>query len=155
MFANGYRLPSSEEWEFAYRGGEYYTYAGSDTLEEVDWYYSNSNEMTHEVGLKKSNGYGLYDMSGNVKEWVGTVIRLTQHGEQRLTGLKGGCYLSGGMMWVADTVVKDCQATGQENHNPNSQSSLYGFRIVCREDTFNDFFSSEEYKKWLLQRLTP
>lgn len=67
--ANGYRLPTEAEWEWAARGGENYKYAGSDTVDEVAWYSSNSSSKTHEVKTKKSNGYGLYDMSGNVKEW--------------------------------------------------------------------------------------
>lgn len=67
--ADGYRLPTEAEWEYAARGGENYAYAGSETLEEVGWYLPNSDGKTHEVKKKKANGYGLYDMSGNVAEW--------------------------------------------------------------------------------------
>ncbi len=68
--ANGYRLPTFEEWEYAAKGGENYTYSGSDNIDEVAWHYGNSDVRIQPVAQKKANGYGLYDMSGNVEEWV-------------------------------------------------------------------------------------
>lgn len=68
--ANGYRLPMNDEWEEAAKGGEDYTYSGSDDLDEVGWYDDNSNNVTHPVAQKMANGYGLYDMSGNIWEWM-------------------------------------------------------------------------------------
>lgn len=67
-----YRLPTEEEWEYAARGGSRsygYKYSGSQTLNSVAWYESNSGSMLHEVGQKAPNELGLYDMSGNAAEW--------------------------------------------------------------------------------------
>ena len=69
--ADGYRLPTVEEWLYAAKGGQDYKYAGSDDIEEVCWYKDNAGNTTHPVGQKKPNGYGLYDMGGNVSEWCG------------------------------------------------------------------------------------
>jgi formylglycine-generating enzyme required for sulfatase activity len=63
-----YRLPTEAEWEFAARAGTTGTPAAS--LDEVAWYGADSEDETHPVGQKKPNAWGLYDMLGNVREWV-------------------------------------------------------------------------------------
>ena len=61
-----YRLPTEAEWEYAARAGE----TATPALDEVAWYADNSGDETHPVGQKKPNAWGLYDMLGNVREWV-------------------------------------------------------------------------------------
>ncbi len=64
--ANGWRLPTEAEWELA--SGKF-LYAGSSNPDEIAWFDINSANQTHPIGTKKPNEYGIYDMSGNVREW--------------------------------------------------------------------------------------
>ena len=113
--ANGYRLPTVEEWQYAAKGGQDYTYAGSNEIDEVAWYRGNSNDKTHPVAQKKANGYGLYDMSGNVLEWCWD------------SGSYYGRSCCGGG-W--DYYDNDCKVSSSDDESADRLNNSIGFRIV-------------------------
>ena len=117
--ADGFRLPTVEEWQYAASGGKDYEYSGSDNLDEVGWYEDNSGDRTHPVAQKKANGYGLYDMSGNVWEWCWDVSPSIRH--CRCTC--GGSYDDGGYDY--------CEVSCRFYSYAISQDNNIGFRIVC------------------------
>lgn len=122
--ANGFRLPTDEEWEYAARGGQNYTYSGSDNLDEVGWYTENSGFKAHPVAQKKANGYGLYDMSGNVWEWCWDVNPYL-HGDYRY--YRGGSYWDRGYYREGDY----CEVTNRSSCEGDHQNRDVGLRIVC------------------------
>ena len=84
--ANGYRLPSEKEWEWAARGGvisQGYIYSGSNDVNAVAWYSENSSYNTKPVGTKAANELGIHDMSGNLSEWCEDVVNTS---DRRLRG---------------------------------------------------------------------
>ena len=143
-----YRLPTSAEWEYAARGGNRsggYRYSGSDTLDNVAWYsedYSNvgwcnndlGNCKTHPVGAKHANELGIYDMSGNVWEWVNdwygeydssdrTNPLGPPDGDSRVN--RGGAMNTGG--W-------GCRVCGRDHNPPGWRSGIIGFRLALSAD---------------------
>ena len=113
--ASGYRLPSRTEWECAARGGREFEYSGSDDLDDVAWHKGNSQGRTHEVGLKSPNGYGIFDMSGNVSEWCWVK-----------GAAKQGVHIGGG--WSMEPAY--CSVSESYGLVSNHPRSNIGFRVA-------------------------
>ncbi|PZX46324.1 formylglycine-generating enzyme family protein [Algoriphagus chordae] len=87
--ANGFRLPTEAEWQFACQAGTKEIRYGE--LSKIAWFKENSINRTQEVGLKKPNEWGLYDMLGNVWEWCSDIYDETVYGNYRVFRGGGWC----------------------------------------------------------------
>ncbi len=94
--ANGFRLPTEAEWEYACRAGTSSIRYGE--LDSIAWYKGNSGDSPHEVGLKTPNAWGLHDMLGNVWEWCSDIYDETVYGSYRIFRGGGWCDLKRGVM---------------------------------------------------------
>ena len=127
--ANGYRLPTEAEWEWLARGGENYEYAGSDNADDVAWYTSNINgKGTREGKTKAPNGYGLYDMSGNVGEWCWDWYGGISSSSAADGAALGSCHVLRGGSWSNSDDV--CQVAYRYYIFTDSRFNYSGFRVV-------------------------
>ena len=133
--AKGYRLATEAEWEFAARGGNKAKgtwFAGSDKLNEVAWYKDNSDSGPHKVAQKKPNELGLFDMNGNLWEWVwdwydGNYYK-TSPGSNP-SGPETGAYrvMRGGAWYNAGNY---CTVYTRQNAGPSFRQNSVGFRVA-------------------------
>lgn len=131
-----FRLPTEAEWEYAARGGNKskgYKYSGSNTIGDVAWYYDNSSSTTRQVGTKAPNELGLYDMSGNVREWCSDWYgRYSSSAQSNPTGPFSGSYcVDRGGSWGSN--AQSCRVSFRGNHYPDNRSYNSGFRLVCQK----------------------
>lgn len=140
--ANGYRLPTEAEWEYAARAGTSTAfYSGPITypkwsdpidpnLDRIGWYFNNSGDVTKPVGQKEPNAFGLYDMAGNVWEWVWDIYEpYTDSPKTDPTGGASGYRLiRGGSAW--DTAALARSATRISKSAGTNQNRVLGFRPV-------------------------
>ncbi len=128
--AKGYRLPTEAEWEYSARSGQRFKYAGSTQyVNAVAWYTKNSGRKTHPVGQKKPNGFGLYDMSGNVWEWVWDIKGGYSSGVQTdPTGLDSGPFRVGrGGGWC--NLARGTRVSVRRDEVPTCRCDYLGFRL--------------------------
>lgn len=148
--ANGYRLPTEAEWEYAASGGRksrHYVYSGSNRIDDVAWYWKNSgdeylsgmwhwsaieanNFSTKPVGGKKPNELGLYDMSGNVREWCWDWYSDVPGSGSNPIGTNRGMV----RMWKGGGLIggeQSCQVVYRSSFEADARAYDQGFR-VCR-----------------------
>ena len=131
--ANGYRLPTEAEWEYAARSGDSANrlqYSGSNRINDVAWYDGNSEKKLQEVAKKQANAFELYDMSGNVLEWCWDWWGPYNEEEaENPTGATSGTYRvirGGGWMSQPDL----CICTSRGGNSPHASAKDLGFRLV-------------------------
>lgn len=133
--ANGYRLPSEAEWEYAARGGKTnnnFKYSGSADINAVAWYDKNSSNITHPVAQKQPNDLGIYDMCGNVWEYCWDYYDenyYAQSPQQNPTGPElGDERVMRGGAWSDDAYFN--RVFFRNHYKENARGSNVGLRVV-------------------------
>ena len=125
-----YRLPSEAEWEYVCRAGGTHTYCGNDNVDAVAWYGSNSGSRTRPVAGRQPNALGLYDMSGNVWEWVEDCYNDSYNGAPTdgsawTSGNCGARVVRGGSWYFSP---RDVRAANRFRYFPELRLYDFGFR---------------------------
>lgn len=129
-----YRLPTEAEWEYATRAGTNTAFSfGNDEskLSEYGWYDGNSEEKTYPVGMKQANPWGMYDVHGNVAEWV-----LDEYHTNYQKAPADGSEWTGGVgKWVIrggnwNSAESECHSASRDNIGKGSRLNYVGFRLV-------------------------
>ncbi len=129
-----YRLPTEAEWKYAAKGGDKsknYEYSGSNILNEVAWNKDNSGGETHEVGAKKANELGIYDMSGNIWEWCSDWfdgVDSVSPTNNPTGPSSGSSHVLRGGSWGDDS--RGCRVVGLNFNTPTNRNTYIGFRVV-------------------------
>ena len=137
MTGKRFRLPTEAEWEFAARGGnnsKHYQYSGSNNIDDVAWYTDNSSNTTHDVATKSPNELGLYDMSGNVREWCQD--RYDNYSSSAQTNPAGppsewSYRVFRGGSWCS--AASSCRSSYRYRYDPDSHFNYLGLRLALSE----------------------